>query len=43
MTQFSLMPLIKEIGQRPYPVSHADLQNMLMDEFGRENIQLGKK
>ena len=43
MTQFSLMPLIEEVGQRPYPVSRSDLQNMLMDEFGRDNIQLGKK
>lgn len=43
MTQFSLSPLIEEVGQRPYPVSRAELQNMLMDEFGRENIQLGKK
>jgi FAD-dependent urate hydroxylase len=43
MTQFSLLPLIEEVGQRPYPVSRADLQNMLMDEFGRENIHLGKK
>lgn len=43
MTQFSLHPLIEEVGQRPYPVSRAELQNMLMDEFGRENIQLGKK
>lgn len=43
MTQFSLMPLIEEVGQRPYPVSRSDLQNMLMDEFGRENIHLGKK
>ncbi|WP_180018648.1 MULTISPECIES: FAD-dependent urate hydroxylase HpxO [unclassified Acinetobacter] len=43
MTQFSLLPLIEEVGQRPYPVARADLQNMLMDEFGREDIQLGKK
>lgn len=43
MTQFSLYPLIEEVGQRPYPVSRADLQNMLMDEFGREDIFLGKK
>lgn len=43
MTQFSLHPLIEEVGQRPYPVSRAELQNMLMDEFGRENIRLGKK
>lgn len=43
MTQFSLLPLIEEVGQRPYPVSRADLQNMLMDEFGRDDIHLGKK
>lgn len=43
MTQFSLMPLIEEVGQRPYPVSRAELQNMLMDEFGREHIHLSKK
>lgn len=43
MTQFSLLPLIEEVGQRPYPVSRSDLQNMLMDEFGRENIHLCKK
>ena len=43
MTQFSLMPLIEEVGQRPYPVARADLQNMLMDEFGHDAIHLGKK
>ncbi|EHU2161063.1 FAD-dependent urate hydroxylase HpxO [Acinetobacter baumannii] len=43
MTQFSLYPLIEEVGQRPYPVSRAQLQNMLMDEFGREDIHLAKK
>jgi FAD-dependent urate hydroxylase len=43
MTQFSLYPLIEEVGQRPYPVSRAELQNMLMDEFGRDRIHLGKK
>lgn len=43
MTQFSLSPLIEEVGQRPYPVARADLQNMLMEEFGRDQIYLGKK
>lgn len=43
MPQFSLLPLIEEVGQRPYPVARADLQNMLMDEFGRDQIYLGKK
>ena len=35
MTQFSLHPLIAEVGQRTYPVSSSDLKNMLKDEFGR--------
>ncbi|MBF7688230.1 FAD-dependent urate hydroxylase HpxO [Acinetobacter rathckeae] len=43
MTAFSLAPLVKEVGQKPYPVSRAELQNMLMDEFGHENIHLGKR
>ncbi|SDB82175.1 FAD-dependent urate hydroxylase HpxO [Acinetobacter boissieri] len=43
MTAFSLAPLVKEVGQKPYPVSRAELQNMLMDEFGREDIHLGKR
>lgn len=43
LTQFSLAPLVKKVGQRPYPVSRAELQNMLMDAFGREDIYLGKK
>lgn len=43
MTAFSLMPLIQDSGQRPYPVSRAELQRMLMDEFGHENIHLGTK
>ncbi len=43
MTQFSLQPLIEAVGQRPYPVSRAALQKLLMDEFGREDIYLAKK
>ena len=41
LTQFSLEPLVKAVGQRPYPVARAELQNMLMEEFG--HIHLGKK
>lgn len=41
MTQFSLQPLIDEIGQRPYPVARAELQQMLMQEFGLQDIRLG--
>ena len=43
MTQFSLSPLYKEVGQKAYPVSRADLQHLLMQKFGTEQIHLGKK
>lgn len=41
MTGFSLQPLMEQVGQRPYPVARADLQIMLMHEFGMDNIHLG--
>lgn len=43
MTQFSLTPLYKEVGQRAYPVARADLQRLLMETFGLENINLGMR
>ncbi len=43
MCQFSLDPLVKQAGQRPYPVARAELQDMLMVEFGREDVTLGAK
>lgn len=43
MCQFSLAPLIQTAGQRPYPVARAELQDMLMVEFGREDVTLGAK
>ena len=41
MTQFSLQPLVEEAGQKPYPVSRAELQAMLMEAFGKEDVKLG--
>ena len=43
MTQFDLTPLYKEVGQRAYPVARADLQQLLMETFGLENIKLGMR
>lgn len=43
MTQFSLAPLVQQVGQRPYPVSRADLQSMLLQEFGAQDVHLGMK
>jgi FAD-dependent urate hydroxylase len=43
LTDFSLQPLIDCVGQRPYPVARTDLQNMLLNAFGAENVQLNSK
>ncbi|MEM6728939.1 MAG: FAD-dependent urate hydroxylase HpxO, partial [Pseudomonadota bacterium] len=43
MTSFSLLPLMERVGQRPYPVARAELQDMLSDEVGRSDIHLGKE
>jgi FAD-dependent urate hydroxylase len=43
LTDFSLSPLIDRVGQRPYPVARTDLQKMLLDAFGAENVQLNSK
>lgn len=43
MTRFSLDPLIAKAGQRPYPVARAELQAMLMEEFGSADVHLGMK
>ena len=43
MTEFSLDPLIRQVGQPPYPVSRTDLQNLLLDAVGRENVHLDSK
>ncbi|TYL47606.1 FAD-dependent urate hydroxylase HpxO [Marinomonas sp. IMCC 4694] len=43
MTQFSLAPLVKSVGERPCPVSRADLQSQMIDHWGKDNIQFGKR
>ncbi|PKZ66286.1 monooxygenase [Gordonia terrae] len=43
MCRFSMAPLIDEVGQRPYPIARADLQLMLMNAFGHDEIRFGKK
>lgn len=39
--EVDLIPLFERVGQRPYPVSRTDLQNMLLEAFGSENVHLG--
>ncbi|MEI2264647.1 FAD-dependent urate hydroxylase HpxO [Erwinia sp. CGal63] len=43
LTQFSLAPLVAEAGERPYPVARAELQAMLLESYGREQVQFGKR
>jgi FAD-dependent urate hydroxylase len=43
LSHIDLRPLIAQVGQRPYPVSRTDLQNMLLDAVGKENVQLQMK
>ncbi|MCX0500367.1 FAD-dependent urate hydroxylase HpxO [Erwinia billingiae] len=43
LTQFSLDPLVADSGERPYPVARAELQAMLLDTWGREKVQFGKR
>jgi FAD-dependent urate hydroxylase len=41
LCRFSLTPVTEQTGQRPYPVARADLQALLMREFGLSRIRLG--
>lgn len=43
MTRFSINPLIESVGERPYPVARAELQAMLLDTYGRDAVQFGKR
>ncbi|WP_150953820.1 FAD-dependent urate hydroxylase HpxO [Microbacterium testaceum] len=41
LCRFSLAPVTAQTGQRPYPVARADLQQLMMDAVGAQNIRLG--
>lgn len=41
LTDFCFEPLVRRVGQRPYPVSRADLQQMLLAAVGPERVRLG--
>ena len=43
LTDFSLQPLIDRVGQKPYPVARTDLQEMLLNTLGANNVQLNAK
>jgi len=43
LSNIDLKPLIEQVGQRPYPVSRTDLQKILLQAFGEENVRLQSK
>ncbi len=43
LTRFSLSPLVKQVGEYPYPVARAELQQMLINSYGADNIRFGKR
>lgn len=43
MCRFSMQPLIDQVGQRPYPIARAELQMMLMQAYGLDDINFGMK
>ncbi|WP_432716168.1 FAD-dependent urate hydroxylase HpxO [Pantoea agglomerans] len=43
LTRFSMAPLVQQVGEYPCPVARAELQAMLIDTFGRERVQFGKR
>lgn len=43
LTQFSLAPLTARTGGRPCPVSRAELQSGMLDFWGRDSVQFGKR
>lgn len=43
MCRFSMQPLIDQVGQRPFPIARAELQSMLMNHYGMDEIRFGMK
>lgn len=43
LTRFSMAPLVANVGERPYPVARADLQAMLLNHYGAQRVNFGKR
>ncbi|MBT0726415.1 FAD-dependent urate hydroxylase HpxO [Rosenbergiella australiborealis] len=43
LTEFSMKPLVQRVGERPYPVVRAELQDMLINHYGKSRIHFGKR
>ncbi len=43
LNDVNLIPLMEQVGQRPYPVSRTDLQQMMLDAFGEADVRMGMR
>lgn len=43
LTRFSLAPLVARVSERPCPVSRAELQSEMLEFWGRDTVQFGKR
>ncbi|MGV2831938.1 FAD-dependent urate hydroxylase HpxO [Myxosarcina sp. GI1(2024)] len=43
LNPIDLMPLVEQVGQRPYPVSRTDLQQMMLTAFGEADLKMGMR
>lgn len=43
LSKIDLQPLFTQVGQRPYPVARTDLQQMLLQAFGADEVRLDMK
>lgn len=43
LNHVNLLPLIASVGERPYPVSRTDLQQIMLEAFGEADVQLGMR
>ena len=43
LNNINLLPFIEQVGQRPYPVSRTDLQQMMLDAFGEADVHMGMR
>ncbi|MGF1542572.1 MAG: FAD-dependent urate hydroxylase HpxO [Pleurocapsa sp.] len=43
LNHVNLMPLVEQVGQRPYPVSRTDLQQMMLTAFGEADVRMGMR
>ena len=43
LNDINLLPLMEQVGQRPYPVSRTDLQEMMLKAFGESDVNMGMR